>query len=251
MAIDPKDVSELQQALNDAAGKASVLWTSFILFQLYLVIAIGAVTHRDLFLENSIKLPALNVNLPLVGFFAVVPILLVIFHFYVFLQLFALAKKAKRYNALLRPRDSQFLRQRLDSFVVLQFLAGPVEQRTGFVGLSLRFIGWVTLVASPIIILLQGQVTFLPYHLAGVVRFQRFLVLVDLAVIWYFWKRVRSENELILAPVPIRIWRSSTRNRSTAGNISNIQWRQTIVWMALKIQHFLGGLLIICIFFFS
>jgi hypothetical protein len=33
MAIDPKDVGELQKALNDAAGKASVLWTTFIIFQ--------------------------------------------------------------------------------------------------------------------------------------------------------------------------------------------------------------------------
>ncbi len=71
MAIDPKDVGELQKALNDAAGKASVLWTTFITFQLYLAIAFGSVTHRDLFLETPIKLPLLNVDLPLVGFFVV------------------------------------------------------------------------------------------------------------------------------------------------------------------------------------
>jgi hypothetical protein len=49
MAIAPKDVSELQKALNDAAGKASALWTTFIIFQLYLAIAFGSVTHRELF----------------------------------------------------------------------------------------------------------------------------------------------------------------------------------------------------------
>jgi len=32
MAIDPKDLGELQRALNDAAGKASVLWTTFVIF---------------------------------------------------------------------------------------------------------------------------------------------------------------------------------------------------------------------------
>src|SRR5215471_5188961 len=84
--IDPKDVGELQKALNDAAGKASVLWTTFVLFQLYLAIAFGSVTHRDLFLENPIRLPLLNVELSLVGFFVVAPALLVILHFYVFLQ---------------------------------------------------------------------------------------------------------------------------------------------------------------------
>ena len=71
VAIDPTDVGELQKALNDAAGKASVLWTTFVVFQLYLAITFGSVTHRDLFLETPIKLPLLNVDLPLVGFFAV------------------------------------------------------------------------------------------------------------------------------------------------------------------------------------
>src|SRR5467141_2761499 len=134
MAIDPKDVGELQKALNDAAGKASVLWTTFITFQLYLAIAFGSVTHRDLFLETPIKLPLLNVDLPLVGFFVVAPTVLVIFHFYVFLQLLGLATKAKDYNTLLVSEapvaaDRQYLRQRLDSFLVLQVLAGPRDQR--------------------------------------------------------------------------------------------------------------------------
>ena len=62
MAIDPKDLNELQRALNDAAGKASVLWTTFVIFQLYLAIAFGSVTHLDLFLEKPIKLPLLNVD---------------------------------------------------------------------------------------------------------------------------------------------------------------------------------------------
>ena len=60
MAIDPKDVGELEKALNDAAGEASVLWTTFITFQLYLAIAFGSETYRELFLETPTKLPLLN-----------------------------------------------------------------------------------------------------------------------------------------------------------------------------------------------
>src|SRR4051794_27640862 len=119
MATDPKDIGELQRALNDAAGKASALWITFITFELYLTIAFGSVTHRDLFLETPIRLPVLNVELPLVGFFVIAPTVLVIFHFYVFLQLLALAAKAKDYDSLLRQTvedssDRQYLRQRLD-----------------------------------------------------------------------------------------------------------------------------------------
>src|SRR5215475_9711812 len=168
MAIDPKDIGELQKALNDAAGKASVLWTTFVSFQIYLAIAFGSVTHRDLFLETPIKLPLLNVDLPLVGFFVVAPTLLLILHFYVFLQLLGLATKANDYNTLLVTEapiasERRYLRQRLDVFPILQFLAGPKDQRTGFRGFSLRLIAWITLVGTPLLILLQGQLVFLPY----------------------------------------------------------------------------------------
>jgi uncharacterized protein YjbI with pentapeptide repeats len=211
MPIDPKDVGELQGALNDAAGKASVLWTTFITFELYLAITFGSVKHRDLFLETPIKLPLLDVDLPPVGFFVVAPTVLVIFHFYVFLQLLALAAKARDYDALLRQAvsdtsDRQYLRQRLDPFLVLQLLVGPTEQRTSFGGFSLRLIAWITLVGVPVLILLQGQVTFLPYHREWVVWLQRVAVLIDLALIWYFWKRVRSDNEPTVARVPRKTW---------------------------------------------
>ena len=121
MANNAMDVSELQRALNETAGKASVLWTTFVTFELYLAIAFGSVTHRDLFLNTPIKLPVLNVELPLVGFFLVAPSVLLIFHFYVFLQLLALANKAKNYSTVLRlaaplESDRQFLRQRTRRF---------------------------------------------------------------------------------------------------------------------------------------
>src|SRR5262249_20910722 len=177
----------------------------------YLAIAFGSVTHRDLFLETPIKLPLLNVDLPLVGFFVVAPTVLVIFHFYVFLQLLGLASKAKDYNTLLLndapvASDRQYLRQRLDVFPILQFLAGPKDQRTGFRGFSLRLIAWITLVGTPVLILLQGQVTFLPYHHKWIVWYQRVAVLIDLAVIWYFWIRLRSEDAPFLRRRSSKIW---------------------------------------------
>jgi uncharacterized protein YjbI with pentapeptide repeats len=211
VAVDPKDLSELQRALNDAAGKASALWITFVTFQLYLAIAFGSVTHRNLFLEDPIKLPVLNVDLPLVGFFVVAPTLLVILHFYVFLQLLGLAITVKDYDTLLvrevpDATDRQYLRRRLDSFPVLQFLAGPRDQRTGFSGFSLRLITWITLVATPVLVLLQGQVTFLPYHGWWVVWLQRIAVLIDLAVIWYFWVRIRGDDDSGLRRVPRKAW---------------------------------------------
>jgi uncharacterized protein YjbI with pentapeptide repeats len=225
MAIDPKDVGELQKALNDASGKASALWIAFVTFELYVAIAFGSVTHRNLFLEDPIKLPVLNVDLPLVGFFVVAPVLLVIFHFYVFLQLLALARKAGSFdtllaqaaaaapadgqvNALAEPQSDQYVRHRLDSFLILQFLCGPADQRSGNVGTWLRLIAWITLVGAPTIILLQGQVTFLPYHLQWAQWLLRVCILVDLVVVWLYWDPLRNEDAQVVRWIPPALWRT-------------------------------------------
>jgi hypothetical protein len=67
---DPFDVPALEKSLNDSAVRVSTIWVSYLIFGLYLVIAAGNVTHRQLFLSEPIKLPVLNVDLPLAGFFS-------------------------------------------------------------------------------------------------------------------------------------------------------------------------------------
>jgi uncharacterized protein YjbI with pentapeptide repeats len=207
MESDPKDIGSLEKALNDAAGKASALWTTFVTFELYFAIAFGSVTHRDLLLDRPIKLPILNVDLPLVGFFVIAPAVLAIFQFYVFLQLFALTKKAEEYDSLLREQvplaaDGQYLRQRLDSFLILQFLVGPREQRSGPTGFWLRLVAWITLVVAPILVLLQAQFTFLPYHNTWVLWFQRSTILLTLIAVWYYWTRIVGSGRLVKSFAP-------------------------------------------------
>jgi len=41
---------------------------AFLLFSLYLLVAAATITHRQLFLAEPVKLPVLNIELPLVGF---------------------------------------------------------------------------------------------------------------------------------------------------------------------------------------
>src|ERR1700720_784958 len=99
--IDPDNLGAFEKAVNDAAGRVGALWLSFITLIAYLLIAVGAVTHRDLLLEKALKLPLLNVDLPLIGFFAAAPFFFILFHFYVFLQFQGLARKLLVYDALL------------------------------------------------------------------------------------------------------------------------------------------------------
>src|SRR5450631_2839482 len=73
---DVYDLNVLRNTVIEAAGVCATLWFSYLLVLLYLFVAAGEVTHRDLFLENPVKLPFLSVDLPLVGFFVFGPGLL-------------------------------------------------------------------------------------------------------------------------------------------------------------------------------
>ena len=73
LASKARDLEALRDAVVDAAGVSAGLWLSYLFVLFYLLIAVGGITHRDLFLENPVKLPFLNVDLPLIGFFVVGP----------------------------------------------------------------------------------------------------------------------------------------------------------------------------------
>src|SRR4051794_21218037 len=81
-AAKAKDLQALRDAVDNAAAVSGALWISYIFVFLYLAVAAGAVTHKDLFFENAVKLPFLNVELPLIAFFVLGPLLFLIVHAY-------------------------------------------------------------------------------------------------------------------------------------------------------------------------
>ena len=144
---DPFDVEALEKSLNDAATRVSAIRVSFLIFGLYLVIAAGAVTHRQLFLKDPVKLPVLNIDLLLVGFFFLAPILFVIFHAYVLIQVLLLGRTAAAYNnAVDRTITTQpanaAMRQRLTNTLFAQICAGSPREREGWLGWLLTLMAW-------------------------------------------------------------------------------------------------------------
>ena len=117
------------------------MWFSYLFVLFYLAVAAGAVTHEDLFLEKPVKLPFLNIELPLLAFFFLAPILFVIVHAYTLVHLVMLTEKAKGFHrgaARADRRERRLaedelktrkdirdgLRRQLPSNIFVQFLAG-------------------------------------------------------------------------------------------------------------------------------
>lgn len=189
---DPYDTDALGNAVNDSASRVSAIWITFLIFSLYLLVALGTVTQRQLFLDEPTKLPVLNIDLPLWWFFLLAPILFVILHIYVLLQVLLLGRTAASYNAALArlqlsADENISLRQRLANTIFAQIFAGSPREREGFVGALLQFMVWITLAAAPILIVVAFQFRFLPYHSQVVTWMHRLLILIELAAFFLIW----------------------------------------------------------------
>ena len=194
-AAKATDLQALSDTVGDAATVSGGLWLSYIFAFFYLAIAAGAVTHTDLFLESPVKLPFLNVDLPLLGFFVLGPLLFLVVHAYTLLHFSLLAGKIGAFDDALRIQVTDEdvrarLRRQLPSNIFVQFLAGPREVRAGAIGLLLRGIAWLSLVIGPVSLLVFFQLQFLPFHSWPISWWQRLAVLLDLLLLWLLWPPV-------------------------------------------------------------
>jgi uncharacterized protein YjbI with pentapeptide repeats len=221
-----RDLDLVRKSVDDAASVSAGLWLSYLFALFYVGIAAGGVTHKDLLLENPVRLPFLNVELPFVAFFALAPVLFVVSHAYTLMHFVLLASKVGAYNTELAKQipelDAAFatthdgahtldhreirrgLRRQLPSNIFVQFLAGPLDIREGGLGWLLKAIAWITLVIGPVLLLLLIQVQFLPYHLEWVTWVQRLAVLADVVLLWFLWPAVLDARGDIRWP---RLWR--------------------------------------------
>jgi uncharacterized protein YjbI with pentapeptide repeats len=190
--LDPFDVGALERSVNDSAGRVSAIWLSFVAFSAYLAATASNVSHRQLFLEDTIKLPTINIDLPLVASAVLLPGIFVIYHIYVLLQVVLLARTADIYNEAVERSiedagDRARVRQRLANTLFAQLFAGSPREREGFLGFLLHVMAWVTLVLAPPLVLFVFEVKFLPYHSAPVMWSHRALIVLDVVVVIVLW----------------------------------------------------------------
>jgi hypothetical protein len=196
MSIDvtsqPGSLEAVRKAVEDTAAIGGGLWLSYLFVLFYLAIAAGAVTHADLLLQSPVKLPFLNIELPLLAFFFLAPLLFLVTHAYTLVHLVLLANRVTQFNDELRARseDHALWRRRLPSNIFVQFLGAPEESRYGPFGLLLATILWVTLVVAPISLFLLLEIQFLPYHSRWITWTDRIALILDLALLWWLWRDI-------------------------------------------------------------
>jgi uncharacterized protein YjbI with pentapeptide repeats len=201
IAAKAEDLEAFRKSVEDSAGVSGGLWLSYLFVWFYLAVAAGAVTHTDLLLQNPVKLPFLNIELPLLAFFFLAPILFVITHAYTLVNLALLADRVRQFHkelgdqlaanpALQASKIRSAHTRQLPGNIFVQFLGGPDEIRNRALGKALAGILWLTLVVAPVALLLLLQLQFLPYHSRLVTWTNRIALVLDLVLIWWLWGKI-------------------------------------------------------------
>jgi uncharacterized protein YjbI with pentapeptide repeats len=179
-------------AINDAAGYCRTLWVTFIGYAATIFVLTSGTTHEALLRRTPVKLPLFNVDsgIPLLLFYVIAPLLLVLFHLNLLLKLHDLRVRVSELILPLNYCDdanAQFernrLRRRLMAFDYAMLKAGLVTERRERWLLSL--VTDTTIFIMPVLLLLFVQLQFLPYHDWKVSWLQRGFVIADLGLIAY------------------------------------------------------------------
>lgn len=186
-------IDRLQAAADNAAGHVRSLYITFLLFGLYLVITVAATTDEQLLRLEPVKLPIVNVELPLFGFYWVAPALYVLLHFNLLIQFSLLASKLHRLDQTINRHvkvasERAARRDLLGLFAFSHMLIGSHHRAS--LRFFLRWMIFISVILMPVVVLLFTQFRFLPYHSVATVWAHRGFVLIDLLLILLLWLKI-------------------------------------------------------------
>jgi len=180
------EAKEYVDEANRASDPASGSWLAFLLLLTYVVVTLAGVSHKALLLNSPVKLPVINADIPLVGFFQYAPLLFLLVYLSLLVQHVILARKYRKFTDAIAPYETETgnehpLRERVHSYVFSQIAAGPKANLiTKFM---MQLIVYVTFSVLPIITLLYFQIKFLPYHDVSITYWHRIAVILGFAML--------------------------------------------------------------------
>src|SRR5262249_16828217 len=187
MAKSPKFPDEVKGFLDEANGASDPAWSAWLAFLVlltYVAVTLASVSHKNLLLNSPVRLPIINADIPLVGFFQYAPAMLLLVYLSLLVQHVILARKYRRFTDAVSAYETETgsehpARERVHSYVFSQMLAGPRPNLiTKFM---MQLIVYVTFAIIPVITLLYFQIKFLPYHEVSITYWHRITLVLAFA----------------------------------------------------------------------
>lgn len=187
-------IEKLLEAANSASQTVAALHVAFMAFVTYLGVIVWGTTHDDLLRISPVKLPILDVELPLTTFYGFVPWMLVLLHFNLLMQLELLSCKLWNLDRDLPDTPvGQQVRNRLFIFPFTHLIVGRSE--VWLIRWLLSLVVGITVIALPLLMLLAAQIRFLPFHDEAITWSQRLAVWGDAAMLITLWPLIASAQD--------------------------------------------------------
>ena len=187
---NPAKLQILREALDTSTKVNRTLGFTFVALMFYISLIIISTTDLQLFLpESKVRLPILEVELSLLGFYAIVPFLIVIFHFYLLINLKHHQDKYQLWKAEVGEEGGI---TRLDP-ILIHFIDAYKPKELMYrllflvISISVFFFPLVN------IVLMQGR--FGAYHSFGISHFQFGAAFIDIAFILIFFDKIVRQSK--------------------------------------------------------
>lgn len=192
-SLDPYDhprTKELLYAANEGARIFRTTFVSFVLVTLYFLIVALSADDELLFLDGQLRTPILNVGVTASHFFIATPWLLLVLHLNLLLQGVFLAQKVADYRSALpthRSQHDEMLRLLFPTPLAQLAQAGSRELPPWL----LKLFAFTVMTTLPLVALGVTQTQFLDFQHRGVTAMQSIVLLLDFALVWCLWPKVR------------------------------------------------------------
>jgi uncharacterized protein YjbI with pentapeptide repeats len=179
---------EILKSLNEEAATARNVWLAFNSILAFLAVTTLGITHEDLLFNRPIRLPVVDIAIPLTSFAKLAPLLLLIMLFAVLLQHALLAHKAIAFNDTVQPfvnhKAIEELRFRAGTYFFIQNIVAP--NQNAILKFSTRVMSFITLDTIPLLVLLLIQFQFLPEQNAEITNIQRVIICLATSTVFVF-----------------------------------------------------------------
>jgi len=184
-------------ALDKSSSTNRMLSVLIFSIFLYIFIVTGTTTDLKLLLPgSSVTLPLLNVEVPLMGFFILAPLAVVLLHFNMLFQLYKHSQKLYQWQAFLDKNNIDDGEELLFPYIFnFTIESGKDDLRV------LRFFIHLTLFIFPLALLVFIQYRFSDYHSVWMTSWHVLLVMVDTIMLGIYQPRVgvdrRKTNHIV------------------------------------------------------
>jgi hypothetical protein len=188
------DLQAIEKDVNETASRMHKYWASFILVSVAIFVTTFKISDGEILLgTTSLTIPLIKVDVSLFGYALLTPLVYLVAHTYLLLELIFLNRKISLYEESLHymvpiDADRRRFRERLHTFPVVRMLTSPGQA----LGLITGTLAVSTLIFLPFFCFFVLHLRFLAYHSQILTWLTRGIILVDIFVLRLVWLRLAN-----------------------------------------------------------